>query len=135
MSKIKVPEGMWEAAKKALLESPPSVYAERGASRICSEAALRWLSENPIVPTDEQIETEAIKQTGFYPNQSAKKEAFVLGAKWAFEHQRRVFLAPVPDPDEAIKDLLDPLDPNNRFLANQRILEAYRRGQQHAKGC
>ena len=68
--KIKVPEGMLKAAVKAAWkltwpdrEDPemstcsPRVREEIRESFKCAlEAALRWLSENPSVPTNEQTQ-------------------------------------------------------------------------------
>jgi len=51
MSEIKVPEGMLEAAHKALGGFTSHTAIERGL-----EAALRWLSEQSIVPTRDQVE-------------------------------------------------------------------------------
>lgn len=52
--KIKVPEGMLSAVEQALEDNDwPARPKEQ--SRVACEAALRWLSENPIVPSDEQF--------------------------------------------------------------------------------
>ena len=123
MKKIIVPSGMFEAAKNSEYE-PGSVEV-----RSILEAALRWLSENPIVPT--------IEQTGSLIDWYNHKK-FGNGAvsDCAVEWQRRMFLAPEPEVPEELKDLL--LDENiptadysrpNRDYYNTQILEAFRRGQ------
>jgi len=53
MAKIKVPEGMLEAAMRASLEAGLAIGPSTEL-RIPIEAALRWLSENPIEPSLEQ---------------------------------------------------------------------------------
>ena len=111
--RVVVPEGMYDAAMK---------YQDSGIQcGAALEAALRWLSENPIVPSVEQC--DAIRD--------------VLGPRedlmqWqvkevAFEWQRRIFLA--PEPEMIGEETLD------RFCARFRTigeaaLEAYRLGQQ-----
>ncbi len=51
--KIRVPEAMLKAALDAKEMPHRREYEE--TVRPALEAALRWLSENPIVPTDEQV--------------------------------------------------------------------------------
>jgi hypothetical protein len=74
-------------------------YARRGAPAALPdgavitnkilEAALRWLSENPRVPTDAQIEDMKIKLVPVHPHWSN------IVAEW----QRRMFIAPDPEVD------------------------------------
>jgi hypothetical protein len=118
--RIKVPEGMLQAGRSVY-----SVYAtaEEGA-RVILEAALRWLSENPIVPTDGQIFQDSIPYDG---NEINAIRHHVVG------FQRRMFLAPEPEVPEEIKDLLyDPKDGPNKVDRNDAIIEAYRRGQRRS---
>jgi len=83
LKKIIVPEGMRFAAGKASDGFDPWCYLLYRPL----EAALLWLSENPIVPTDEQVHSLAFEHE--FPNH-----------KWMLtEWQRRMFLA--PDPEEA----------------------------------
>jgi hypothetical protein len=95
-------------------------------------AFARWLSENPIVPTHEQ----RIELTDkFYNLDVPATERFqALFAEW----QRRMFLAPGPEVPEEIKDLLLQEDVKNAFfrpdIVNERVLEAYRRGQKAGIG-
>ena len=112
-NKIVVPEGMWIAGFNATI-----TIADRGeATTKCLEAALRWLSENPIVPTSRQereLVDSWIKETSL-----GKTEHLVT------EWQRRMFLAPEPEVPEEIKDLLAGVHPDVTPIA----IEAYRRGQ------
>ena len=55
--KIVVPEGMLKAAIEARYNGKPTpnlIHVDQ--VRVIVEAALLWLSDNPIVPTDEQCE-------------------------------------------------------------------------------
>ena len=119
MKKIIVPDGMLKSANDAWIACE---YEKLDAMRDALEAALLWLSENPIVPTDEQIvllKRECPTRIEFYR------------FRWATaEWQRRMFLAPEPEVPEEVKDLLsdgDILCKEGHF--NHCILEAFRRGQ------
>jgi hypothetical protein len=113
---VKVPEGMLKAALPYCDNQMHSAL----------EAALQWLAENPIVPTDEQAEelrsewnNEWGGATGSFP-------------KWAVtEWQRRMFRAE-PEVPEAVKHLLSDTMDGQRYF-NARILEAYRIGLEQNK--
>jgi len=81
--KFIVPKGMMEAASAAFRPIG-------GGAKEAVEAALRWLSENPIVPTDEQIHE-------MYPSASEAGISFTLVARFIAEWQRRMFIAPEPE--------------------------------------
>ena len=88
-NKIVVPEGMWIAGFNATI-----TIADRGeATTKCLEAALRWLSENPIVPTSQEVietmEPFVIKDP---------TDFIIFGARW----QHRMFLAPEPEFDATL---------------------------------
>lgn len=149
MSIIEIPEGMIRAAEQA--------YSDTGKIKRSVEAALRWQSENPPVPTEEQAQSIR-KEVYFYPGDHR-----ALMAKWV----RRMYLAPEPElvwyrkvgdeyipftPDaetdatEAVKDLLVsdkpmyddsfgvcPPIPFGKFptaIVNAMIIRAYRRGKE-----
>ena len=88
-SKIVVPEKMLKAASAAM----------RGPITNLSdflEAALRWLSENPIVPTREQM--RSISDAVNREFADADTEMIECMEDLCIEWQRRMFLAPeVPD--------------------------------------
>ena len=95
--KYVVPDGMLEAAVDAAvkfsgantIQASPRVKAEIEESfRVAIEAAIRWLSENPIVPTDKQ----------YYALCEAQPNNVLRVVEWT----RRMFLAPEP---EAPKDV------------------------------
>jgi hypothetical protein len=129
--KIVVPEGMHRAAVERLLlyeyckvdafepsSSTPEQQAS-GRASVALEAALHWLSENPLIPTDDFVE-EVIR------------EHSRTNVKWACsDWQRRMFLAPAPEVPEEIKDLLEVWNgaKYERVMQNS-ILDAYRRGQE-----
>lgn len=71
--KIVVPEGMLLAAHEESVRSCGQIGK-------CLEAALLWLSDNPIVPTDDEMDIMA-------------KEHVAPNVKWMMtEWQRRMFL-------------------------------------------
>lgn len=121
--KYLVPEGMLEAFLHE--ENHDGTKWDDEVLNAMLAAALRWLAENPIVPTDEQIRalwSEVCKSTpGSY------KHGLV-------EWQRRMFLAAEPEIPEAVKDLMWERVgfagfTNDRESYNDNILEAYRRGR------
>jgi len=140
---IKIPEGMLEALHTAMctkIEGGCQPDYERAAL----EAALRWLSDNPIVPTvDQAQEIWAYVSRG----ESFLRNLFV-------EWQRRMFLAPEPEEpekikEEKIKDLLwrngiynyerESEEPDGGLSSgsisqhNRLIIEAYNRGLKGGK--
>ena len=119
--KIVVPEGMLSAFKAGRGHQEFGDFTQE--YRLGLEYALRWLSENPIVPTDEQT-----REIFGGARQQALSESIRI---WI----GRMFLGPDPIP-EAIKDLTvgiiggipDYTCSRERFNAS--IIEAYRRGRE-----
>ena len=136
--KIVVPEGMLKAAIGQALESGKVMkrrlwtefFGSHDATcvqftREMLEAALEWLAEHPIVPTDEQFQ----KMCGFYDwimRRDYEKMRDLI-RKWT----GMMFVAPEPEVMEAVKDLLvkNPDHPDREEI-DKRILEAYRRGKE-----
>ena len=116
--KIVVPEGMLKAAEKSM-----GWPHDDTRIKTALKAALLWQSENPIVPTDEQM--REVLDTMFVgpENLLDPKDAVV-------DWQRRMYLAPKQVVPEEIKDLL--VDGNDS-LSSLHLIEAYRRGQ-NSKG-
>jgi hypothetical protein len=121
-----VPEGMLKAAHEANFSLDAPV-------RQIVEAALRWQSENPIVPTQEQYEElhKKWRYDGITKASSAIEFQRICRA-W----QRQMHLAPEPEVPEDIKDLLmgSAYTPMTGMVElnpewDKRIIEAYRRGQ------
>jgi hypothetical protein len=94
--KIKVPEGMLTAGNDAVMSQsccPCSTCV--GNREAILEAALLWLSENPIVPTVAQW-------SDIYHNSDARS------ARWrCVEWQRRMFLSPEPEVGQAARRIID----------------------------
>lgn len=121
--KIVVPEGMLVSALAHYQNVSRAAWSDDmyKVVRGTLEASLRWLSENPIVPTDEQWRT--LNEERQWPDNSNRRRRSVI------EWQRRMFLAPEPEIPEAIKDLLEwDCDWGSNYLKDY-ILEAFRRGQ------
>jgi hypothetical protein len=125
MKKVIVPEGMLESAKETFIAGcVPSLPR-------ALEAALRWLGENPIVPTDAQ-RAELGRICPYEDSGNGNVHSFI-----AVEWQRRMFLAPEPEIPKEIEDFMFYIGSGLHSdtqkgvdEVNQRILEAYRRGQQ-----
>lgn len=140
-TKYVVPDGMMKAAyneffKAASLNGRPSVTdGERLLYAL--EAALRWLSENPIVPTSEQLYSTIGKLPVAMCDIVWTERDRAMIAEW----QRCMFLAPEPKVPEEIKDLLSnpeqfdkhPFQSNKVSLRKDIIekiaIEAFRRGK------
>jgi hypothetical protein len=93
--KIVVPEGGLRAAQRALnirLRNKPQdlIYTTESSAELILEAFVRWLSENPIVPTLEQ--TENMRHLFHITDKPLSVYQNV-----AVEWQRRMFLAPKPE--------------------------------------
>ena len=133
-----VPEGMLKAIEEALslafkdfhamghptcsVKEEIEFYWAFMANR-AGESVAVWLSENPIVPTEQQC-SELWK--------NAHEIGGSLPCNIAVEWQRRCFLAPDPEVPEELKDLL-----NCTIDQRKSIIEAFRRGQrskQHPEG-
>lgn len=114
--KYVVPEGMLKAAEKRL----KTCYGLADFAQMILEIAIRWLAENPIVPTLEQV--EKISSVVMKSDRRGTADYYV-------EFQRIMFLAPEPDPDEPIKDLLGKAMAYTADCLSERVREAYRRGK------
>jgi hypothetical protein len=105
---IKVPEGMlkaaWEATRDKMKECLNAAgncrVEELTVSRISLEAALRWWSENPIVPTFDQQRQILAECELLGPARVASVSAICI------EWQRRMFLATAPDTSR-VRDIAD----------------------------
>jgi hypothetical protein len=95
--KIVVPEEMLKAADQAIGEvrlRNADALRRNGElwpndlKRVCIEAALLWLSENPIVPTDRYY-SDFMR----IPRHPMMTEAQQFAVEW----QRRMFIAPKPE--------------------------------------
>jgi hypothetical protein len=116
--KIVVPEGMGKAAEQ--------VATNASTLEILNilEAALQWLSENPIKPTDRQVDHLRRQFLDSRGNHVTFDQATLLIAT---EWQRRMFLLAepeYPDIDELLKGF------SEFGEAHKNIIEAYRRGRQ-----
>ena len=125
--KIAIPEGMLEAAVAAV-KIPVSGQLARNQTHDILEAALRWLSENPIEPTQKQSR----KLYADVPQGLLVDE---VPSWYAVEWQRRMFLAPDLEVPEDVDDLLWPVGCHTSVetveqINNKRIIEAYRRGKE-----
>ena len=91
-----VPEGMLTETEVAIVNSITSGHNKSWEmAKVALEAALRWQSENPIVPTDEQIDGMSVGNFSHGAGRRAVKRG-------AVEWQRRMYLAPEPVLDAAL---------------------------------
>ena len=124
MSKIVVPDGMLKAFKDSM-DAQCAFVVGHDAIELALEAALLWLSENPIVP-DDKIAHELWKVAlELDPDRNENGHA---AKNLVIEWQRRMFLSSEPEIPEEIKDLLvEGIAPT--LNQNHSIIEAYRRGK------
>ena len=112
-----VPEGMLKAAIDARYTGKPIpdlIHVDQ--VRVILEAAVRWQSENPRVPTFAQCRDMWAEAS----MQEDGTETSAVIAKWI----RRMYLAPEPEVPEKIKDLLC-----GSARCDAATVEAYRRGK------
>jgi hypothetical protein len=127
--KILVPKGMATAGRLAFGEfygfrDPKELHG--GAVEFVLQEALRWLSDNPIVPTPKQIEDMVRSWHG-----KCDVSDFVVLVM--HEWQRRMFLTPELEVPEAVEDLMwgsGKANEDDDRCHNEDVIEAYRRGQQ-----
>jgi len=118
--KIVVPEGMMKAAIFAWRLHPIRGYPPEDAVCKAVEAALRWLSEHPIVPTQKQSR----KLYADVPQGLLVDE---VPSWYAVEWQRRMFLA--PESEMIGQEPLEQFCSRFRTIG-EAVLEAYRRGKE-----
>lgn len=125
-NKYVVPEGMMSAGMTS------GAGCGDYSCNLILATALRWLSENPIVPTDAFLQ-EMLRKPFFRNGDWTDPQVFRFCEEW----QRRMFLAPKPTVPEEIKDLLHTRFPETPEIVHESIhayiLEAFRRGQKAAK--
>lgn len=124
MKKIVIPEGMLNAAcfqaNSGRLNG--SIMTEDVREILVS--TFRWLAENVITPTREQLQSIADehKRGQVYPkNITTYVEGF----------QRLMFLDPTPEVPEEIKDLFDGENIHGLKDFKSVIIEAYNRGRKY----
>ena len=99
-TKIQVPEGMLKAIRERYVGND-------NCGRYILEAALRWLSENPIVPSEADV-MEILQERVESHHISGKEYCAIPPATVRFvirESQRRMFLAPEPEVPSEIRDI------------------------------
>ena len=125
--RIKVPEGMLDAAMQASMEAGLGIGPSTEL-RVVLEAALRWQSKNTPHPTDKEFGELVVSCSSAekWEHLTEWMRAGMLCHEWVC----RMYLAPEPEVPEEIKDLLyDPKDGPTKVDRNDAIIEAYRRGQ------
>ena len=113
--RIVVPDGMLKAAITGLekefgIGTNVGVY-DSFAPAVIIEAAMLWMSENPIVPTAEQLYSTIGKLPVSMCDIVWPERDRAMIAEW----QRTMFLAPVP---AEIKDLLGTPEKFDRYKFN-----------------
>jgi len=113
--KIVVPEGMLDYANEHVEAAQCASDEELLIPFL--EAALRWLSENPVVPNQKQAEELLM---------IAADAAPLTSVTIAVEWQRRMFdAAPEPEIPEEVKDLLKQVESDQAEF----VIEAFNRGR------
>lgn len=106
-----VPEKMLEAAMRASLDAGLPIGPSTEL-KIPIEAALRWLSENPITPSTQQW------------SELYHSSPSMTGRQRAAEWQRRMFIKPEPQEPEELQKIL-----HRTCKGNYDIIEAYHLGR------
>ena len=104
-TKIQVPEGMLKAIGTAPNVCHCSTCESGNEERL--KSALRWLSENPIVPSEADV-MEILQERVESHHISGKEYCAIPPATVRFvirESQRRMFLAPEPEVPSEIRDI------------------------------
>ena len=117
-TKIKVPEGMLQAGRAVY---SGYVTAEEGARRILI-AALRWLSENPVVPTD-CFMRDMLNRDFFGGDNWNDPQVIEFCVEW----QRRMFC--VPEQEYIGEEKLENFCCRYQRI-DEAVREAYRLGQE-----
>jgi hypothetical protein len=131
IDEIEVPEGMLDATEEG--------HYSRPYRTDMLKAALNWLRNNPIVPTEEEA-IQLQSDWGNSPrltNYLSYRHVF-----YAIEWQRRAFLRREPQYPQAVKDLLfENIEDDysvrkdcSRSDANAKILAAYNAGKEASNG-
>ena len=118
-SEIRVPEGMLNAADNCYGVDDDRPWDAYKTSDIL-EAALRWLSEHPIVPTEEKVD-EILSRCGLLTQRERRIDAVRVATKHAIvDGQRRMFRAEDATDSQKLARLM--------MNSNSGFLEAYRLG-------
>lgn len=148
MKRIVVPEGMLRAAClvglcRAYGSSSPippdevqglisdmAVTDKREKVLPVLEAALCWLSENPIVPTKEQMSSLRFETIGESELSTYNERAIQIAVEW----QRRMFLDPELEiPDDVVRMLQEKqILFGPEYYLTRLCVEAYRLGKKAA---
>jgi len=127
--KIVVPESIVDAVARKMYQREPD-SAIRQNVLLFLQPAFEHLAENPIVPTDEQID---YLNSRFLLGHLERGECYVSGViirEIATEVQRVMFVDAEPEVPEAVRVLLYGGDSQTDRETDSRILEAYRRGKE-----
>lgn len=121
---IALPKGMLEAFEETFVKVGNHSTLNLIAGTYGLIAAVRWLSENPILPTEKQLREMEDRELGklALDNGDRFTEVGVIRA-W----QKRMFLAPEPPFPPEIRDLMG--DYCAEGSIGSLIVEAYRRGR------
>ena len=91
-----VPAGMLRVAMEHINMAMPESVSQSYHVKQGLEAAVRWLAENPVLPTVDQVRSISAESIGV---------GYARDVQVCAEWQRRMFLAPAPEIPEEIKDL------------------------------
>lgn len=126
--KIVVPAGMLKAAREVKLG-----YTQEARDWAVLKAVLEWLGENPILPTEQQLEvvmagwrSTGVQQGPFFS--APESSAFFAIRAW----QREMFLAPLPPEETDLISIANKLTSNpdwRRADLYHALLEAFNRGK------
>ena len=124
--KIVIPDGMLKAIKDGRGHQAFGDFTEDYRRGL--EAALCWLSENPIKPTEEQLIEIRNRRDKYDPALSEGEIEPITCIEW----QRIMFFEPGSEVPKEVEDLML-IPAQNKWVTetgyNEVIVEAFRRGQ------
>ena len=135
-----VPEGLKQAIDECGLDKTRGRMWRFTSKELeaIGQTVVRWLAENPTVPTEAQIQAMYNHLDSNPQLRTASATNSSYSAAMVAEWQRRMFLVSEPEVPDVVKDLIwseKLYAGDNGFVEdirqiNNRILEAYRRGKE-----
>lgn len=121
-NRVVVPEGMLKAVGEE------SNWRDMGNVEILLQSALRWLTENPIVPDENQVSEVSRSWC------ARESRVFIGYSDFSAEWQRRMFLATEEENNDSVDEVsFIEFCSNYPYVAHKSLAKAFRLGQKSVK--